>query len=236
MSAIVIYIISVALQFVFVRLFLKHSWPERTHTSLKMKMICSGLFLISAVCCTVYSNNTSSYMKYLMLALVFGVIGDLLIHIIAPPTVNFLGGVSFFIGHIFFVIAFSYAHSGFVLFSASAFIPVAVIMAIACAVAIKIHLELGKLVLPVFCYGSLICFMLISAVRLGILLLSDPDFSNLGAFLTLVIGAVCFVISDSSLAIYMFGGQRKNKALKIFYIVTYYVAQVLLGTSLIFIK
>lgn len=236
MAEIIIYSIAVLLEFVFVPLFLKCSWPQRTFKSLQMKMICSALFIICAVCCISYSGNHSMYMKLLLSGLIFGVLGDLLIHIIAPVYINILGGVSFFFGHVLFIIAFSQASPDFNVFSVQTFIIVAAILIPACIFAKLRKLKLGKLAFPVFLYATAITLMLVTALRLGIYLCSQPSANAPAIVITLIIGALCFVLSDSSLAVFMFGGDNKSKPLKIFYIVTYYLAQVLLATSLLFIK
>lgn len=236
MAEMIIYSIAVLLEFVFVPLFLKYSWPKRTFKSLKMKMICSALFIICAVCCIIRSGNNSMYMKLLLSGLIFGVLGDLLIHIIAPVYINILGGVSFFFGHVLFIIAFSQASPDFNVFSAQTFIIAAIILIPACIFAKLRKLKLGKLTFPVFLYASAITLMLVTALRLGIHLCAQPSANVPGIVITLIIGALCFVLSDSSLAVFMFGGENKSKPLKIFYIVTYYLAQVLLATSLLFIK
>lgn len=236
MAEIIIYSIAVLLEFVFVPLFLKYSWPQRTFKSLQMKMICSALFIICAVCCISYSGNNSMYMKLLLSGLIFGVLGDLLIHIIAPVYINILGGVSFFFGHVLFIIAFSQASPDFNVFSVQTFIIVAAILIPACIFAKLRKLKLSKLAFPVFLYAAAITLMLVTALRLGIYLCSQPSANAPAIVITLIIGALCFVLSDSSLAVFMFGGDNKSKPLKIFYIVTYYLAQVLLATSLLFIK
>lgn len=236
MAEIIIYSIAVLLEFVFVPLFLKYSWPKRTFKSLQMKMICSALFIICAVCCISYSSNSSMYMKLLLSGLIFGVLGDLLIHVIAPVYINILGGVSFFFGHVLFIIAFSQASPDFNVFGVPTFIAVAVILIPACIFAKLRKLKLGKLTFPVFLYATAITLMLVTAARLGIHLCAEPSANTAGIVITLVLGALCFVLSDSSLAVFMFGGENKSKPLKTFYIVTYYLAQVLLATSLLFIK
>lgn len=236
MAEIIIYSIAVALEFVFVPLFLKHSWPQRTVRSLQMKMICSALFIICAVCCIHYSGNNSMYMKLLFVGLVLGVLGDLLIHLIAPVYVNILGGVSFFFGHVMFIAAFSQASPDFNVFGTQTFIIEAVILVCVCIFAKLRKLKLGKLAFPVFLYAAAISLMLITATRLGIHLCSQPSANIPAIVITLMLGALLFVFSDSSLAIFMFGGEVKSKSLKVFYIVTYYLAQVLLATSILFIK
>ncbi|MBO5895884.1 MAG: hypothetical protein J6Q83_01170 [Clostridia bacterium] len=52
----------------------------------------------------------------------------------------------------------------------------------------------------------------------------------------LVLGSLCFLLSDVVLGFIMFGGFKKNYPIKIFNIVTYFAAQVLLASSILFIK
>jgi hypothetical protein len=44
------------------------------------------------------------------------------------------------------------------------------------------------------------------------------------------------VLSDATLGLIMFGGQKRNKPLKVFNIVTYFAGQAMLASSILFIK
>ena len=49
------------------------------------------------------------------------------------------------------------------------------------------------------------------------------------------LAALLFLLSDATLAVLLFGGQAKNRPLKIFNILTYYSGQVLIGSSIMFV-
>ena len=55
-------------------------------------------------------------------------------------------------------------------------------------------------------------------------------------FVTVGLGAVLFVLSDASLGLILFAGKDKNRPLKWFNIGTYYAAQILLASSIFFIR
>ena len=104
----IVYALAVVAEFYFVPMYLKAVWPEKSMRSLKYKMVCSALFMLAALCCMFYSNNYTSYTAFMLTGLAFGLVGDLLIHYPTPKkAITALGGVSFFIGHIFYIVAFS---------------------------------------------------------------------------------------------------------------------------------
>ena len=53
---------------------------------------------------------------------------------------------------------------------------------------------------------------------------------------TVALGAILFVLSDGSLGMILFAGKKGNRPLKIFNIVTYFAAQILLASSIFFIR
>lgn len=231
----VIYALALVAECYFVPMFLKYSWPNKCMKSLKYKMVCSALFMVSALCCMLYSSNYSTYTVFMFLGLTFGLIGDLLIHY---PTkkimINIMGGASFFVGHVFYIIAFSSTLKNYFpdasVFDYRAVIVILGFVIIAVIVAFAKHIKLGKLALHVLGYALVITTMVVTAFQLGIRLGGAPS-----VVLTVVLGAFFFVLSDITITFLMFGGQAKNRPLKIFNIVTYFVGQVLLGTSILFI-
>lgn len=232
----VVYALAIVAECYFVPTFLKASWPKKCMKSLKYKMVCSALFMLAALCCMLYSNNYSLYTLFMLLGLTFGLIGDLLLHY---PThkkaVAASGGTSFCIGHIFYIIAFSFALKNYfpeakVLdYRAIIFILALVVIAVIVAFAKKI--KLGVFAVPVLVYAFAIITMLITAFQLTIRLQGA-----LSVVITVLLGAILFVLSDSTIVFLMFGGHAKNRPLKIFNIVTYFLGQILLGTSILFIQ
>lgn len=237
MVFIIVYALAIAAEFYFVPMFLKAAWPNRTMTSLKYKMVCSGLFVISTLCCILYSNNFSSFTLFMSIGLLFGVLGDLLLHY---PTetkkwINFLGGVSFFVGHIFYIIAFSVTMKNYFpdasIFDYRAIIVILGVVGVAVIIAFATKMKLGKYAIPVLAYALVIITMVVSAFQIAIRLHGTPSI-----VFTLLLGAVLFVLSDITITFLFFGGQKGNRPLKIFNIITYFLGQILLGTSILFIQ
>lgn len=72
---------AIALEVVFVPLFLKIEWPNRTYRSLACKQICSALFLIVGLCAIFYAKNDSAYAWLVLSALLCSFLGDALLHL-----------------------------------------------------------------------------------------------------------------------------------------------------------
>ena len=90
--------------------------------------------------------------------------------------------------------------------------------------------------IPVVLYAVTISAMLAKAFRycIGEWLYGMND-NIVMLFLTVALGAVLFVLSDGSLGMILFAGQKKNRPLKIFNIATYFAAQILLASSIFFV-
>lgn len=235
MLIMVIYALAIIAECYFVPMFLKAAWPKRCMKSLKYKMVCSALFMISAFCCMLYSGNYSSFTGFMFAGLTFGLIGDLLIHYpTEKKTVAVLGGTSFCIGHIFYIVAFATTMKNYFpdakVFDYRAVIIILAIVSIGVIVAFAKHIKLGKLAIPVLFYTATIVTMLITAFQLTIRL-----GGTVSVMFTLLFGAVLFTLSDATIVFLLFGDQGKNRPLKVFNIVTYFLGQILLGTSILFV-
>lgn len=249
----VLFALCVALEFVFVPLFLKYSWPDKCWKSFGYKMVCSALFFGAGLLATKISGNTASfstYSKYILIGLFLGWLGDMFLHLITDKIIVFgLGLFAFLGGHVFYIIAFQqmiarrYPDKGF--FEWYELLAVAVLVGIILVYAFvkkkQGKLASGKLymVIPVVLYAVTISAMLAKAFRLCIgewLWGMTDDKVMLMMFITVALGAVLFVLSDASLGIILFAGQKKNRPLKIFNIATYFAAQILLASSIFFIS
>ncbi len=241
MLAKIIYIIAVALEFVFVPLFLKYSWPQKCWKSFRLKMVCASLFVITGVCCMFWANNFSTYAKYMLIGLIFGAIGDLFLHLITDKQIVFgIGLLSFLVGHIFYIVAFGVALKDQLpqanVFDWRAILAVLIIFVCLVIYAVKTKMKFGIAAVPVALYALTISMMLITAVQIcGRFFLEGFD-NDIATICTIGIGAILFVLSDGSLAVLLFGGKEKNRPLKIFNIATYFAGQVLLATSILFIN
>ena len=231
---IAVYALAVIALFFLVPKFLEYSWPEKCIKSLKMKMICAAMFIITAVCCMLYADNFGQYAIYLLIGLLFGALGDLLIHVPNHGVVNVLGGAAFLVGHIFYIIAFYHAlksrnPEAKPVTLITVILPIAFVICYFIFITVK-KVKIGVLTVPVIIYALTIISMLTMGGRLAFEVMSVP------VFITVLLGAVLFVCSDSTIALFMFGKQFQTKPVKNFYIITYFAAQVLLGTSIVFIK
>ncbi len=236
MIYVAVYALAVLSEFYFVPKFLKAAWPKRCMKSLKYKMICSALFMLSAVCCLLYSRNYTAFSIFMLSGLVFGLIGDLLIHYpVDKNTIATLGGASFGIGHVFYILAFSSAIKRITpeekIFNYKVIIVTLCIVAVGVVIKFVKKIKFGAFAFPVLVYAIVITTMLTTAYQLT----SRMNF-NAGVLFTIMLGAVLFVLSDATIALLMFGGMERNRPLKVFNIVTYFLGQILLGTSIVFVK
>ena len=100
----------------------------------------------------------------------------------------------------------------------------------------KVDLHMVILKIGCFVYGWLLIIMLLKACALGLNFMLSGGKYGIGALVVLFVGSLCFMMSDATLGVIMFGGQKRNKPLKVFNIVTYFVAQSLLASSILFIN
>lgn len=236
MIYIVLYTLAVLAEFYFVPKFLKAAWPKRCMKSLKYKMICSAFFILSAVCCLLYSHNYTAFSAFMIAGLVFGLIGDLLIHYpVDKNSVATLGGASFGIGHVFYILAFCSAIKKIApeekIFNYKVIIVTLCIVAVGVGIKFVKKIKFGVFALPALVYAIVITTMLTTAYQLTFRM-----HFNAGVLFTLMLGAVLFVLSDATIALLIFGGMERNRPLKVFNIVTYFLGQILLGTSILFVN
>ena len=85
-------------------------------------------------------------------------------------------------------------------------------------------------------YFVILALMFVKATALGYGYMSTGAVGGVPALIVLSVGSFSFLVSDVLIGIIMFGGKKKNYPLKIVNIVTYFVAQVLLASSILFIK
>ena len=246
----ILFVIAVVAEFVFVPLFLKYSWPDKCWKSFGYKMVCSALFFsagLLAMKISGHSAASSPYTKLVLWGLFFGWLGDMFLHLITDKIVFFgLGLFAFLGGHIFYIFAFQRAIKTtypdkpfFAWYEIIAVLVLVGVILIYSAIKKKQgKLADGKLymVIPVVLYAITISAMLAKAFRYCIgEWLYGMNENTVWLFITIALGAVLFVLSDGSLGIILFAGQKKNRPLKIFNIATYFAAQILLASSIFFV-
>ena len=89
--------ITVIAQFYTVPMFLKYYWPQKCKQSLMYKMISATLFVLSGVLAMKIADNNTSYAYLMVLGLVFGWLGDLLLHSLKDKMLHFILGVVAFL-------------------------------------------------------------------------------------------------------------------------------------------
>lgn len=237
----ILLVLIIALEFVFIPLFLKASWPKKTKKSLFLKMICASLFVCAGFLTVAIAGNTSGFAKLVILGLIFGWIGDFFLHVSDKSVCFLIGLISFLGGHIFYICAYSRAISNYFP-EAQLFDPVEILAfilifggAVLYASAQKMHL--GAALIPVSVYAATLVVMFIKAGSLGfrIALSPEPMQNSVLVCVMLLLGAFLFLVSDFLLAVILFNGQKKNRPMKAVNIVTYFAAQILLACTLLFI-
>lgn len=238
----VLFFSAIILEFVFVPQYLIALWPEKNVKSLKLKMICSGLFVLSSLCATEIAGGFTEYALFMVLGALFGFLGDYFLH--AKGTVKYFitGLSSFLIGHIMYLIAFSTILfkrcSNYSLFSirrAVVYISLFLIMFIF-AYKHKERFKKKVLFIAVSLYAVIIVFMLGKASALGFNYIKNSFEYGAAVFALLVVGALLFVMSDLTLTLLLFGGKKHNYSLKKFNIATYFSAQILLSSTILFLS
>lgn len=239
MAAKIIYSIAVVLECVFVPLFLKYAWPTKCKTSLKMKTVASTMFIITGVCSIFISGKFTSYGKFILIGLIFGMLGDILLHLLTDKQIVFAGGLfAFLIGHIFYIIAYKKALAFYTpsanIFDYRAVVAILIILFSCILYAIMKDMKFGVAAIPVLMYAVTISIMLVTAFQLGFRVFLEGFDHDVAILCTVTLGSLLFMLSDATLSILLFGGQEKNRPLKIFNILTYYAGQVLIGSSIMF--
>ena len=164
----------------------------------------------------------SSLKQWVVLALVFSWLGDVLL-MFEPMNNNFFifGLIAFLIAHLFYIIFFeSILRREKLAKNYWLFLPVLIYYGVLIYV---LSPHLGEMSWPVRIYGGVISYMLIQALQMG-------RIKNKPASSLMIIGAVLFIASDSILAINKF--YRPSEIAGIGIMVTYGIAQLLitLGT------
>ena len=130
----ILILVMVALEMICVPLFLHFYWPNRTWKSFTMKTISSIVFILcgvfSAQLCYVlnteffhgagfnlfrFTGGMLDYPRYIILGLIFGMLGDVVLHKLKGTNLSFIIGMLLFLaGHIFYIMAFDVAKGDFV--------------------------------------------------------------------------------------------------------------------------
>lgn len=231
------------LEAVFTPLYLKAMWPQKCFKSLCLKMVCATLFVCVGVLSVLMSHNTSEYAVTMLVGLCFGWVGDYFLHAKPSNTYFVIGFTSFLIGHLVYISAFmrvlpkifeDYGHFNLPEFAAGAVI--VIVSYIFAVYVIKMNFNPKIVKYAVALYAVILVTMFLKASVLGVKLWLSGAPHGVWAMLVLVFGSFFFVLSDASLAVILFGGKNKSYPLKIFNIITYFWGQIMLASSILFVK
>ncbi len=233
---------------IFLPLYDKAYWPEPTKKSLTFKMIAATAFVGIGVLGMLITDNTSQYANLMIPGLALGWFGDLFMHIPHPPgkprmSVVYIGAAGFLVGHIFYVMAF--VKSTFALTENNQLFTLPEIIA-----AVVIFLAFSLMLKPVFkfdlsnkfinvtlhIYSVFLIVMLVKACIFGVTYYTSGSENGLWGMIILVVGGIFFFISDLTLGIRLLGVGKGNKTIKTVSLYAYFIAQLLLATSILFIK
>lgn len=233
--------VCVIVEIIFIPLYLKAFWPKPNKKSLRFKMICSAAFVCTGLLSIYIAGNRSPYAISILTGLICGFIGDYFLH--AKGTMKFFitGGTFFGAGHAAYIVAFIRAipsvdsNMGYI--TVREIIAFAVMFILFSIVMIKkFKFETTFLKVVTFLYGIFLLTMLIKAVVLGTAYLNSGLENGVLIFIWLTLGGCLFFMSDFSLAVMLLGGHNENRKLKVFNIITYFGAQMLLASSILFIN
>ncbi len=238
----VLFAFCIILEIIFTPLFLKAQWPGMCLKSLIFKMICSTAFVSIGVLSMIIADNKSTFAIMMLTGLVFGWLGDYFLH--AKPTNTYfaLGLVSFMLGHIVYIACYirslPVVAPDYNMLNIPEIITAVILLTVAIILAKKFNVEFSMKLLKfgVIVYTIILIIMFVKASSLGInYCLTGAPYGAL-AVIVLTLGSLCFVLSDATLGLILFGGQKRNKPLKVFNIVTYFAGQAMLASSILFIK
>ncbi|MBO5332769.1 MAG: hypothetical protein J6B37_01480 [Clostridia bacterium] len=234
--------------FIFVPLYDKAYWPEPSKKSLSCKMVAATAFVGIGVLGMLITDNSSQYANLMIVGLLLGWFGDLFMHIPHPPgnprmSVVYIGAAGFLVGHIFYVTAFVKTTASLVTSYSFFTVPEIItffILFIAFALMLKpvFKFEYKNLFMQIalYIYSMFLIVMLIKSCVFGITYYMAGAENGLIGMIILLVGGVFFFVSDLTLGIRLLGSGKGNKTIKTVSLYAYFLAQLLLSTSILFIK
>ena len=243
----VLLVLCYILFFIFVPLYDKAYWPEPTKKSLTCKMIAATAFVLIGVLGMFITDNKSGYANTMIIGLVLGWVGDLFMHIPHPPnnprmSVVYIGAASFLIGHIFYVSAFVKStealatdYNFFTLPEILAFFVIFITFALMLKPIFKFEYKNLFMQIALYFYSMFLIVMLVKACKFGITYYLSSAENGIIGMLILLVGGILFFVSDLTLGLRLLGSAKGNKKVKTLSLYTYFFAQLLLSTSILFI-
>ncbi len=237
-----LFFMTIILEVVFVPIFLKYYWPEKCKESMIFKIISSTMFVLCGYF-AIKLDGSTNYDKMILWGLIFGWLGDVLLHALTKNMIPFvLGVVAFLTGHVFYIIGIQQAidsdFPGQKTFEWYEFIAVIaiVLLVVLCTNIKKLFKKNVPMAAGLVFYGIFLALMLVKALRYVISVIAyGVDDNMVMIAVTVGVGAILFALSDISLGIIL-SGEKVKRSMRIFNIVTYYAAQILIACSVFFVN
>ncbi|MBQ3498288.1 MAG: hypothetical protein IJA87_04070 [Clostridia bacterium] len=232
-------ILLIAVEIIFIPLYLKKMWPTKNWHSLGYKMICATAYVALAALVTGSTGGANWYSLPMLIGFAASWLGDLMLHIPKPTKVFFGTGMVFFaVAHIFYCLAYIGVQRSYFptvkTVSLWEILTAVIIVAAYLAVCLIKKVSFGSMLLPCAIYGIFVTIMMIKSSLLSIRLLEQDVNGMTVPAVLLLIGGISFFLSDGSLALISFDTRYKKFRLKVFNIVTYFGAQICLALSILY--
>lgn len=239
----ILFALTIVLEFVTVPIFLKYYWPEKCKKSMLFKMISATLFVLCGYFAMKISGNSTPYAYLMLWGLVFGWLGDLFLHWLSNKMAIFaLGVVAFLTGHIFYIVALqkaietTYPAAAVFEWYEILFVAIVLVAVVILAAVKNFFKEKKAMTIGLTAYGAILLTMLAKTARYAIGEWAYGTNDNMVmVFITILGGGILFTISDVLLG-YILMFKDKKRILRIINIVTYFAAQILLASSILFVK
>ena len=193
----------------------------KPHQYVWTKLTASLLFLAIAVSAFLALGARADYAVWVIIALCFGLIGDVLLVFSKRPAF-FIGGLtSFLLGQVVYGVTFAR-------FTGFHWVDILIYVALVGGALIaqrRVRLDFGRMKIPVLAYMLIISFMFTMALGA----LYKPGFSPI-VTAAIVSGAALFTASDIVLAFVLFA-ENPKKPLRAVNLSLYYTAQMILALS-----
>ena len=206
---------------------IKNGYNKKT---LIVKTICSSIFLTLGIVSAFHTGGFESlYSKLIVTALFCSLVGDIFLHGNPKIFSVILGGLGFLSAHILFIVAFIKS-SELPVFSLKDLIVIIIFFSIFALIYYLLKLRADKLFVPIVIYSLVLCFMLVKAINLGIMIFNEK---TIGSIL-LILGATLFVASDFTLGISFLG--KKTYLKQALNVAFYFPAQTFIALTIYFLN
>lgn len=239
----VLFILTIVLEAVFVPILLKYYWPTKCKQSLIFKTLSSTMFVLCGFLAMKISGNSSDYAYMILWGLIMGWVGDLFLHSLKNKMYHFaIGVVAFLAGHIFYIVGLqkaidtAFPSEPTFAWHEYVFIAVVVITVVAILGIKGLFKKNGAISIGLVAYGIILSTMLAKALRYAIGEIAYGTNDDMFMItVTVAIGALLFSVSDISLG-FILSSDNAKRGMRVFNIITYYVAQILLAASIFYVR